>query len=177
HVHGDVHVAAETVLRGVHGQIQRDLRRHHGARQRAGRNLGLLPGRRGGAGRLGQSGGRQQGGGKQGTAQDHRGLSRSGNLGSLTRRRGAGTRARSPVQSCTEACNAAASAASPLARSRQASSTPLRRPFSTSLSPWPSMVSVYGRSSIWISRRSGFSRGVVMAAPGGFPAAKDRRGM
>ena len=65
----------------------------------------------------------------------------------------------------TEARRAAASPASPFTRSFHESSTPLRRPFSTTFRPSGSMVSVQTLSSIMISRRRGLSSLVMAHAP------------
>jgi hypothetical protein len=61
-----------------------------------------------------------------------------------------------------DAFNATASAASPLTKSSQRSSCPLRLPFSVTTTPSGESVITKGRPFINISRLRGFVRGVVM---------------
>src|SRR6185437_2681361 len=65
----------------------------------------------------------------------------------------------------SDALSAAASAASPLTRSRQANSRPLRCPFGTSRKRSGSIVSTYSLLSIDNSRLSGLSSFVICESP------------
>lgn len=82
---------------------------------------------------------------------------------SSERRRSRGTRRSDGRLSCRrDAFNAVASAASPLTRSFQSSSRPLRWPLRVSFSPSGVIVTTQGSRSSISSRRSGFSSRVVM---------------